>query len=151
MLRTAAFSSSLGEGSGGTVLIGASLFFFAMMKEQCGLPFINLNLRCLTSPYAFYKKQVVPYLKIFNLLRDEFEQFQLCLHFIVLLSGFSSPSLQYHLRLSNINDSNVKLSLTTFHFMLRILSLVSLLKLEPCNDLAFSFSEIYLSLNKPML
>ena len=49
MLRTAAFSSSLGRE---TVLIGASLFF-AMTKEQHGLSFMNWNLRYATAPDAF--------------------------------------------------------------------------------------------------
>ena len=49
MMRTAAFSSSLGSE---TVLIGASLFF-AMMKEQCGLSFMNWDLRYATASDAF--------------------------------------------------------------------------------------------------
>ena len=44
--------------------------------------------------------------------------------------------------LSNIIDSNLKLSLTISPFMLSVLSLISLLKVQTCNDLVLFISRI---------
>lgn len=147
-----------------------------------------------TPSLRHHKKHLVQYLKLYNLLGDKLEQFQICLsfqcsvyHFVHFLfavlsiivaqsnfilhslfrkvfavktNGGTNPNgsnieaaifyyfilsffiiaLSFTSSLSNVNDSNMKLSLTTFHVMSSVLSLISLLKIAPCNDFSLSFS-----------